>query len=162
VAHVASIMTFDKDASKVIPATVAAVTSILSSCLSEPSIKSFVYTSSSGAAIRPKVNEKRQVDTNSWNDEAVRDAWKPESEWQKGHEYTVYGASKTEAERALWRFRDEKKPGFTINAVLPATNFGPVLSRDGISSSGIFLKMIYEGKLAPFAGFTPRSSHPTV
>lgn len=71
----------------------------------------------------------------------------------------MYGASKTEAERALWRFKDEKKPSFTINAVLPATNFGPVLSRDGISSSGIFLKMIYEGNLAPFAGFTPRSSH---
>lgn len=152
-------MSFSKDPSKVIPPTVAAVTTILASCLKESSIKSFVYTSSTAAAIRPKVNQKRTIDKNSWNDEAVKDAWKPESEWQKGQEFIVYGASKTEAERALWRFRDEQKPHFTINAVLPATNFGPVLSREGISSSGNFLKMIYEGNFAPIAGFTPRSSN---
>jgi len=47
----------------------------------------------------------------------------------------VYAASKTEAERALWKFRDEKKPGFSINSVLPATNFGPVITPDTVSST---------------------------
>ncbi|KAF8864423.1 aldehyde reductase II [Acephala macrosclerotiorum] len=156
VAHVASILTFDKDAGKVIPATIAATTSVLASCLKEPSVKSFVYTSSSSATSHPKPNVKWHIDSNTWNDEDVKEAWKPESEWQEGHEWIVYGASKTEAEKALWKFRDEKKPRFTINAVLPSTNFGPVLSRDKISSTGNFLKMVYEGMVLPLQGVLPR------
>lgn len=149
-------MTFDKDASKVIPATVAATTSILNSCLKEPSVKSFVYTSSSCASALPKPNKVWHIDANTWNDEDAKEAWKPESEWKEGHQWIVYGASKTEAERALWKFRDEKKPGFKINAVLPATNFGPVLSRDEISSTGNFLKMVYDGRMAALQGVLPR------
>jgi len=158
VAHVASIMTFDIDPSKVIPATVTATTSILNSCLKEPSVKSFVYTSSSSATSHPKPNVKWHIDATTWNDEDVKDAWKPESEWQEGHQWIVYGASKTEAERALWKFRDEKKPSFTVNAVLPSTNFGPVISRDEISSTGNFLKMVYEGMVLPLQGVLPQYS----
>jgi hypothetical protein len=53
VAHSASILSFDKDAAKVIPPTIAAITSILQSSLSEPMIKSFVFTSSSTACNHP-------------------------------------------------------------------------------------------------------------
>lgn len=157
VAHVASILSFDKDASKVIPATVAATTSILTSCLKEPTIKSFVLTSSSTAACRATANVKRTINSNSWNEDDVREAWKPESEWQEGHEWIVYGASKTEAEKALWNFRDEKKPAFTTNAVLPATVFGPVLLPEEASSTGAFVKMIYGGVILPLQGVLPRS-----
>ncbi|CZR53847.1 related to dihydroflavonol-4-reductase [Phialocephala subalpina] len=129
----ASIMTFDKDPSKVIPATVAATTSILNSCLKEPSVKSFVYTSSSSATSRPKPNVKWHIDGSTWNDEDVKDAWKPESE-------------------------DEKKPSFTVNVVLPSTNFGPVISSDEISSTGNFLKMVYEGMILPLQGVLPQYS----
>ncbi|PNP37667.1 hypothetical protein TGAMA5MH_10435 [Trichoderma gamsii] len=50
VAHVASILTMDPDSTKVIPATVAGATSILNASMKEPSVKSFAYTSSLGAA----------------------------------------------------------------------------------------------------------------
>jgi len=156
VAHVASILSFDKDASKVVPDTIASTISILKSCLNEPTVKSFVYTSSSIATCHPIPNVKRYIDSNSWNDEDARDAWKPELEWQEGHQWIVYGASKTEAERAVWKFRDEESPAFTVNAVLPATTFGPVLSRDAITSSGSFVKMIYEGHILPIQDLPPQ------
>jgi hypothetical protein len=34
----------------------------------------------------------------------------------------VYSASKTEAERAAWKWVEEKKPGFVLNTVLPNFN----------------------------------------
>lgn len=36
--------------------------------------------------------------------------------------YAIYSASKTEGERALWKFVKEVKPPFAINTVLPAAN----------------------------------------
>lgn len=156
VAHAASVLTFDKDASKVVPDTVASVTSILTSCLNEPSIKAFVYTSSSVAVVRAVANVKRTIDANTWNEEDAKEAWKPESEWQENHEWIVYGASKIEAEKALWKFRHEKKPSFTVNSVLPSTNFGPVISKDMVSSTANFLKMIYHGTILPLQGVKPR------
>jgi len=118
----------------VIPATVNAITSILNSCLTVPSIKRFVYTSSSVAVSLPKPNVPCAYDSSSWNEEDVKAAWAPEP-WGDSHQWTVYAASKTEAEKALWKFRDEKKPGFSINSVLPATNFGPVITPDTVSST---------------------------
>lgn len=160
VAHSASIMSFDKDPSKVIPGTVAAVNSILNSSLKEPSVKNFIFTSSSTAATAPKPNLLFQVDADTWNDEDIAKAWVPESQWGPGHEWIVYGASKTEAEKALWKFRDEKKPGFTINAVLPATNFGPVISKEDASSTGAMIREVYEGRLSNLLGVAPRKLLP--
>jgi len=157
VAHVASIMSFDKDPAKVIPPTVNATTSILNSCLSIPSIKNFVYTSSSAAISMPKPNVPCAYDSNSWNNEDVKAAWKS-APWDEGHQWTVYAASKTEAEKALWKFRDEEKPQFSINSVLPATNFGPVITPDTVSSTANFVPMIYGGKLEALLGVLPRES----
>ncbi|KUJ08584.1 NAD-P-binding protein [Mollisia scopiformis] len=156
VAHVALILTFDKDASKVIPPTVAATTSILESCLKEKSVASFVYTSSSAATCRAMANVKRRIDSNSWNEQDIKEAWKPESEWQEGQQWVVYGASKAEAEKALWKFRDEKKPHFTINAVLPDTNFGPVMLKEEVRSTANFLKMACDGMVLPLQGVAPQ------
>lgn len=33
--------------------------------------------------------------------------------------FTVYAASKTEGERAAWKFVTENNPSFTLNTVLP-------------------------------------------
>ncbi|KAN0110261.1 aldehyde reductase [Hyaloscypha variabilis] len=149
------IMSFDKDPAKVIPPTVNATTSILNSCLSIPSIKSFVYTSSSSAVSMPKPNVPCKYDSNSWNDDDVKAAWKPEP-WDENHQWTVYAASKTEAEKALWKFRDEKRPHFTINSVLPATNFGPVITPDTVSSTANFVPMIYGGNVGAPLGVLPQ------
>jgi nucleoside-diphosphate-sugar epimerase len=148
-------MSFDKDPAKVIPATVNATLSILNSCLLVPSIKSFVYTSSSSAVSMPKPNVVFTVDPNTWNDEVVKAAWKPEP-WEEGHQYTVYAAGKTEAEKALWKFRDEKSPHFKINSVVPSTNFGPVITPEIVSSSANCVPIIYGGNVKALTGMLPR------
>ncbi|KAG4414516.1 hypothetical protein IFR04_012361 [Cadophora malorum] len=159
VAHVASNVSFDEDASKVIPHAISATASILNSCLAQPSVKSFVLTSSSTACQGPKPNVPGSIDANTWNEEDIKDAWAPRSarkERELSHGWVVYGASKTEAEKALWNFRDEKKPHFTVNAVLPGTNFGPVFSKEEASSTGAFVKMICEGKMEALKDVLPQ------
>lgn len=56
------------------------------------------------------------VDT--WNDAAVKAAW-DENTPAEAKPYIIYGASKTEGERAAWNWVKENKPGFAFNAVLP-------------------------------------------
>ena len=59
-----------------------------------------------------------RVDENTWNAAAIKAAWDantPENE--KG--YAIYSASKTEAERAAWKWIKEHKPAFSFNTVLP-------------------------------------------
>lgn len=54
----------------------------------------------------------------SWNDEAIKQAYNPDApEQMKG--LFVYAASKTEGEKAAWRWMEKNKPGFQFNTVLP-------------------------------------------
>ena len=55
----------------------------------------------------------------------------------------MYGASKTQAEQEVWKFAKEKKPKFVVNAVLPNTNFGEVLSDKQPASTGAWIPTIY-------------------
>lgn len=82
-------------------------------------MKRFVLTSSSSAVIIPKSNQAGvRVDERTWNDEAVKAAWDPQTP-EKGKGYAIYAASKTESERAAWKWVEKNKPGFTFNTVLP-------------------------------------------
>lgn len=71
VAHVASILTMDPDSTKVIPATVAGATSILNASMKEPSVKSFVYISSLGAATMLAPGNEAYVTKDTYNDFAT-------------------------------------------------------------------------------------------
>lgn len=157
VADVASITSFNKDPAKVVPATVNATMSILNSCLSQPSVKSFVYTSSSAVVSMPKLNVSCAYDSNTWNEEDIKTAWKPEP-WEKGHEWVVYAAGKTDDEKALWKIRDEKRPHFSIKSILPATNFGPVITPDTVSSTAKFVPIIYDRNMNALLGVSPHKS----
>jgi nucleoside-diphosphate-sugar epimerase len=157
VARSASILSFDKDPAKVIPPTIASITSILQSSLSEPMIKSFVFTSSATACNHPEPKQSFSIDPTLWNEEDIKGAWAPKEHWKEGHEWIVYGASKTEAEKALWKFRDEKKPNFAINSILPSTILGPVVSPKEITSTAGFIKGLYEGHTDFVATALPRS-----
>lgn len=156
IAHCATILSFSRDPKEVIPDAIASVTSILSSALKERGIKSFVLTSSSTAAAAPKPNVRFSVDSNTWNEEDVAKAWEPTLIGKEHHEWTVYGASKAEAEKVLWKFRDQKKPHFTINSVLPATNFGPVLVKEEASSTCSFVKEVWNGHVEHVLGVLPQ------
>jgi nucleoside-diphosphate-sugar epimerase len=64
VTHVASNLTFDSDPNKVIPEVLAGVNGILKSAAKEPSVKRFVYTSSSTAITAPIPNKEFIIDEN--------------------------------------------------------------------------------------------------
>lgn len=138
VAHVASDLTFGPDPDVVIPPVVDGVQQVLASAAATPSIKRFVLTSSSCSAVIPRPNEHYHVDASTWNDAVVPLAYDAASPADKRGFY-VYSASKTLAERALWKFMDAEPRGFSANAVLPNFTTGP---------------MIYEGQSGSTGGMT--------
>ncbi|KAH0559592.1 hypothetical protein GP486_003895 [Trichoglossum hirsutum] len=127
VAHVASVLTFSPDPNAVIPQTIAGALNALSAAAKEPSVKRFVYTSSSVAATLPKQNEEKDIDENTWNDEVIPVAWAPPP-YEPGRAYIVYAASKTQAERESWEFVRKNKPDFAFNSILPNAVFGQILN----------------------------------
>ncbi|KAL6791914.1 hypothetical protein J3E68DRAFT_409681 [Trichoderma sp. SZMC 28012] len=125
--HVATDVSLASDPHRIIPAVRNGTINALKAASSQESVKRFVLTSSSTAAIVPQANKKGVIiDENTWNDDIVALAWSgkaPDS--SKG--YVTYAASKTEGERAAWNWVEENKPGFVLNTVLPNCNFGRIL-----------------------------------
>lgn len=111
VAHLATVTGFSADPEQVISPVVSMVTNLLQSASKVPTIKRFVYTSSTAAGISHSVNgtpSSVHLDETSWNTEASRLARElPSNDPTKG--YQVYCASKSEAERAAWRFMEAEK-----------------------------------------------------
>ncbi len=83
--------------------------------MKEPKVRSFVFMSSI-AAVRSVQEGDYTFTEKDWNTQAEalvaakgKDAPSP----------AIYAASKTAAEKALWKFRDEHKPSFAVTAVNP-------------------------------------------
>ncbi|KAK6606751.1 aldehyde reductase protein [Botrytis cinerea] len=144
IAHVASNMSFSPNPNDVIPECIAGVNSILNSAAAEPSVKRFVITSSSIAAAKPTPNKEFYIDENTWNDEDVEAAYAPPP-YDPSRSWIVYGASKVESERAVWKYMKEKKPAFVANAVLPDAVMGLILDPTQASSTGGFVRNLYLG-----------------
>lgn len=155
IAHVASNLSFDPDPHKVIPEVLAGVKSLLKSAAAEPSVKRFVYTSSSAATTLSAPETKKHIDTHTWNEEAIAKAWAPPP-YEKERAPAVYAASKTEAEKAVWKFVEEEKPGFVANAILPNCNFGKILVKGMRASTGGFVTALWNGNTAPLKEFPAR------
>ena len=73
--HTAATMSFDRDPAKVIPTTVGGALMALKAAAKESSIQRFVYTSSSMAVRQPRANEVFEINENTWNEEAMEQAW---------------------------------------------------------------------------------------
>ena len=155
VIHTSSPTDMNPDPNKVIPPLVKHIEELLEACTKVSSIKRFVYTSSSTAATLPTPGRPGHLDKNSWNDDAVEMAWQEPHSPEKG--YPVYGASKTEAERALWKFCRERKPKFVVNSVLPDTNVGRVLGGRMGPTGRVVVDLYKEGKVA---GYIPSRKSP--
>jgi hypothetical protein len=68
------------------------------------------------------------TDLDSWNDEAIKQAYNPNTpEHLKG--FFGYAASKTEGEKAAWRWMGKNKPDFQFNTVLPEFTVGSFYAR---------------------------------
>jgi nucleoside-diphosphate-sugar epimerase len=149
VAHVASDLSFSPNPNKVITGCVNGIRAILKEAQSTSSIKRFVYTSSSNAATRPLVGEPRHVNSTSWNDDILSEAW-AEPPYGADRAYAVYAASKVACERAAWEFLQEQRPSFAFNTVLPNYTSGIILQPldiPGAGSTARWVRDVYDHPL---------------
>lgn len=89
-------------------------------------VKHVVVTSSVASVVEPKPEGHVYTEAD-WNNsvvEAVKEAYENKQDLPPG---AAYCASKVEAERAVWKFREEKKPAFTITTILPSYVYGPII-----------------------------------
>lgn len=149
VAHVASDLSFSPDPNVVITGCVNGIRSILEEAKLTPSVKRFVYTSSSNAATRPLVDEVRHVDSSSWNEGILEEAWAPPP-YGPDRAYAVYAASKVACERAAWAFMEDERPSFTFNTVLPNYTSGIVLQPMEIPGAGSTARWVRDVYDHPF------------
>ncbi|KAH7254328.1 uncharacterized protein BKA55DRAFT_689828 [Fusarium redolens] len=147
VVHVASPLGLDSGIETMIPDAVASALNALEAANNEPSVKRFVYTSSSTAAVFPEAEVPVMVGTDTWNDKALSILQNSAStpEW-----YVAYAASKVEAERAVWNFYHNyvtRRSDLIVNTVLPSTNFGKSLDwkHQGYPSTSSFIKTLWSG-----------------
>ena len=132
---------------------------ILKSAAKEPSVVRFVYTSSSSAATHPIPNKEFTIDSNTWCVDDIKAAWAPPP-YTEERAWAVYGASKAQAEQALWQFMKEEKPHFVANAILPNWNIGRILAKSPPTTSGWCTKQLFDGNLKPLEGIPPREPSP--
>ncbi|KAJ6516919.1 NAD-P-binding protein [Mycena vitilis] len=129
--HLATIATFSEKFDEVVPPTVKGALEVLKAAAKEPGVKSVVYTSSSTAALLPSIGKKLVVTEDTWNESVVEEARTN----PKADGFILYSASKTEAEKAVWKFVEDTKPHFQVATVLPNMTLGPILHPDGEGSS---------------------------
>lgn len=125
------------------------MTHTLEAANKEPSVKRFVFTSSSTAATNPVPNKEFDIDTSSWNQVAIDKAWAPPPYEEPDRAWNVYGASKTQAEQAVWKFVKENSPHFETNTVLPNANFGPILNKDQDASTAGWIRDVFTKGFSP-------------
>ncbi|PLB54788.1 NAD(P)-binding protein [Aspergillus steynii IBT 23096] len=125
IAHVATIFGHTAD---LIASVVATNENLLASAAAEPTVRRFVYTSSSEAAtfssfLDHQDGRDAHITANTWNEEAVRRYQHDGAEGPKAG-FDMYAASKTLGEQAVWKWVEENRPGFVVNTVLPSVVFG--------------------------------------
>ncbi|KAM3583013.1 hypothetical protein VKS41_004769, partial [Umbelopsis sp. WA50703] len=129
IAHVASPVVFaTNDPYKdVINPAVNGTLNLLKSAHEHGKNVKHVVVTSSVASVLEKAPDGHVHTEADWNDsaiEAVKEAYEKKQNLENA---PAYRASKAEAERALWKFRDEKKPAFTLTTILPSFVFGAIL-----------------------------------
>jgi nucleoside-diphosphate-sugar epimerase len=146
VAHLAApVSMFFTDPEPVIKTAKTATWGILESATKEPSVKHFVLMSSI-TAVRGMKDGPYTFTEGDWNDFAV-DLVEKMGKTTPGP--VIYSASKVEAEKIFWKFRDERKPNFTMTAVNPSFVAGPPLvapeSPEKLGETYEFLWKIFAG-----------------
>jgi nucleoside-diphosphate-sugar epimerase len=146
VIHVATISTLSPNPNEIIPQTVQATLSAIEAAAKEPTVKGFVFTTSLVAMAMPIPDVPFHVDSNSWNEMVGPMAWAPPP-YDPSRSLIVYMQSKVEAEKALWKFVEEKKPGFSVNTVSPTTVLGRVLHPKQWTTTPGWIKSLWNGEV---------------
>ncbi|KAI8631638.1 hypothetical protein F5Y19DRAFT_401106 [Xylariaceae sp. FL1651] len=120
------------------------VAGLMKTAMNEPSVKSFVYTSSAWAAWTPDPSKKVTLHEWSFNEDAVRFVRSDASKEEKG--IKPYMAFKTILEQRIWDWVRQEKPAYAFNTILPESVFGETLSPEnqGIQSTCRVVKWLME------------------
>ncbi|KAH8804381.1 hypothetical protein F5884DRAFT_406298 [Xylogone sp. PMI_703] len=147
VIHVAAHNSLDLDPNNVIPQSVASMLSLLRAVAHQPSVKRFVYTSSSFDVAFPVLGMKLEITKDTWNDMAAQIAWAPPP-YNADRALPIYITGKMEAHKALWKFVDEEKPSFIVNSVGPYMAAGQPLHETHLTrvKSVQFFKLLFDGE----------------
>lgn len=118
VAHSASNMALDPNPNNVIPGVIAGALNALKAAFAEPSVKRFIYTSSSSAAvIADPAQTGINVTEETWNEVAIKQAWADPPYTMERVAFT-YAASKVQAEQEVWKYYKEhlkERPDLIVN-----------------------------------------------
>lgn len=73
-------------------------------------------------------------------------------------EYWVEKVGVRISRKAAWKYVQEEKPHYTLNTILPDSNFGPslVYEKQGHPSTGAWPKALYDGDLSMIASVPPQ------
>ena len=116
IAHLASPVSLGfTDPDPVLEVAIQGTTGILQSALKEPTIKSVVLMSSV-AAVASEKQGPYVFTEKDWNTGALGLI---EKLGKKSPGPLIYAGSKVASEQAFWKFRDEKKPQFSMTAINP-------------------------------------------
>ncbi|KZP19295.1 NAD-P-binding protein [Athelia psychrophila] len=159
VVHVASIM-LDADSIWLNPALVIDTVVntnlfLLRASAAQPTVKSFVYTSSAGAAGLPKLDVEYDVGEDTWNTESIQKAYNLPAD-DPSRPLHAYCASKALSEQAAWKFYKEEKPSFVFNTVLPSMNIGPPVGPADPRSSSALISTFFDGDFSMMHWVTPQ------
>ncbi|KAK3326917.1 hypothetical protein B0T19DRAFT_356728 [Cercophora scortea] len=120
---------------------------LLEAARREPSVKSFVFTSSAWAVWTPDAGKKVALTEWTWNEEAVALA-RDKSVEPREKGMAGFMALKTLVEREVWDWVRREKPAYTFNSVLLDTVMGECLDpkHQGIPSTAGMVHWVWENK----------------
>ena len=153
--HVAVNTELSPDPEPYIPQNIEETLGVLNAAQAEASVKSVVFTSTSMAGVA--WGAKGSIPKDAYNEEFIAKAW-DKSFGHPAKHFFVYAAAKAQAEKAAWKFMQDKKPHFALNTILPNANFGPslVYQKQGHPSTGAWPKALYDGDVSMIKGFPPQ------
>ncbi|EMR80895.1 hypothetical protein ACHAP3_006486 [Botrytis cinerea] len=117
-------MKLDTYAQVVTPAVEGTKTALFSALKAGPQLKAVVITSSIIAVFNPRTDDYTFTESD-FASVFLAQAQEDLKESRPTRAGVLYGASKTAAEEAVWKFRTERSPSFAIATINPAYVLGP-------------------------------------
>ena len=112
--HVASVTSMSSNPNEVVTPSIAGALNALEAAALEPNVTRFVHCSSVASAISHARGSRNEITSASWNMLDFNDAWAPPP-YNEDRALSVYGSSKMQAEAAVWRWYEVKRPTFALN-----------------------------------------------
>jgi nucleoside-diphosphate-sugar epimerase len=86
-----------------------------------------VVVSSVASVLDSSVPEEYVYTEKNWNNGAIKTVLELKAKGEVINPFIAYMASKNEAERAVWNFKENNKPSFTLSTVLPTYLYGAIV-----------------------------------